>query len=99
MAVSYAIHSQFALCEDLIPDKNLEAAVRREVFEKRYNTDPLTADDVKNISQVVGKGKGIKSLEGLQNCKSLMKIDLEKNEIVDLSPIKDLKLLQSIDLH
>ena len=98
MAVSYAIQAQFALCEDLIPDKNLEAAVRREVFEKRYNTEPLTADDVKNISQVVGKGKGIKSLEGLQNCKSLMKIDLEKNEIVDLSPIKELKLLQSIDL-
>ena len=87
-----------AFGDDLIPDKNLEAAVRKEVFEKRYNTEPLTADDVKNISQVVGKGKGIKNLEGLQHCKSLMKIDLEKNEIVDLSPIKELKLLQSIDL-
>jgi len=86
------------LADDLFPDKNLEAAVRREVFEKRYNTEPLTADDVKNISQVVGKGKGIKNLEGLQHCKVLMKIDLEKNEIVDLTPIKDLKLLQSIDL-
>ncbi len=97
MVVSVAIQAQVAFCEDLFPDKNLEAAVRREVFEKRYNTEPITADDVKNISQVVGKGKGIKSLEGLQNCKSLMKIDLEKNEIVDLSPIKELKLLQSID--
>jgi len=87
-----------AVCDDLIPDKNLEAVVRREVFDKRYNTEPLTAADVKNISQVVGKGKGIKSLEGLQHCKALMKIDLEKNEIVDLTPIKELKLLQSIDL-
>ncbi|MEI8212968.1 MAG: leucine-rich repeat domain-containing protein [Planctomycetota bacterium] len=87
-----------AVGQDLIPDKALEAAVRREVFEKRYNNEPITADDVKNISQVVGKGKGIKSLEGLQHCKALMKIDLEKNEIVDLAPIRELKLLQSIDL-
>lgn len=84
--------------QDLFPDKGLEAVVRREVFEKRYNSEPLTADDVKNISQVIGKGKGIKSLEGLQYCKALMKLDLENNEIADLTPIKDLKLLQSIDL-
>jgi Leucine-rich repeat (LRR) protein len=84
--------------DDLFPDKNLEAAVRREVFEKRYNSEPITAEDVKNISQVVGKGKGIKSLEGLQHCKSLMKLDLEKNEISDLNPIRELKQLQSIDL-
>lgn len=88
-----SVHSQ-----DLFPDKGLEAVVRREVFEKRYNSDPLTANDVKNISQVVGKGKGIKNLEGLQHCKALMKLDLENNELVDLTPIKDLKLLQSIDL-
>jgi internalin A len=84
--------------QDLFPDKALEAAVRKEVFEKRYNTDPITAEDVKNISQVVGKGKGIKSLDGLQHCKSLMKLDLENNEIVDLGPLRELKLLQSIDL-
>ncbi|MCY3007946.1 MAG: leucine-rich repeat domain-containing protein [Planctomycetota bacterium] len=87
-----------AFAQDLFPDKALEAALRREVFEKRYNAEPLTLDDVKNISQVVGKGKGIKSLEGLQHCKALMKLDLEKNEIVDLGPIRDLKLLQSVDL-
>jgi len=90
--------SSFAFCDDLFPDKGLEAVVRREVFEKRYNTEPLTEADVKNISQVIGKGKGIKSLEGLQHCKALMKIDLEKNDIADLGPIKDLKQLQSIDL-
>ena len=98
LATCSAIQVPNAFGEDLIPDKNLEVAVRREVFDKRYNADPLTSDDVKNISQVVAKGKGIRSLEGLQHCKSLMKIDFEKNEIIDLSPIKDLKLLQSIDL-
>ncbi|MCU0707898.1 MAG: leucine-rich repeat domain-containing protein [Pirellula sp.] len=88
----------WADAQDLFPDKGLEAAVRREVFEKRYNSEPITVDDVKNISQVVGKGKEIKSLEGLQHCKSLMKLDLENNEITDLSPLRELKLLQSIDL-
>jgi len=87
-----------ATAQDLFPDKALESAVRREVFEKRYNTEPITAEDVKNISQVIGKGKGIKSLEGLQHCKSLMKLDLENNEIADLSPLRELTLLQSIDL-
>ena len=87
-----------AQAQDLFPDKALEAAVRREVFEKRYNSDPITADDVKNISQVVAKGKGIKNLEGLQHCKALMKLDLEKNEITELAPIRELKLLQSVDL-
>jgi internalin A len=84
--------------QNVFPDKALETAVRREVFEKRYNTEPITADDVKNISQVIGIGKGIKSLEGMQHCKALMKLDLANNEIVDLGPLKELKLLQSIDL-
>jgi internalin A len=100
MIAIVSMAAQFPNCwaEDVFPDKNLEAAVRREVFEKRNNTEPITAEDVKNISQVVGKGKGIKSLEGLQHCKAMMKLDLENNEIVDLTPIKELKLLQSIDL-
>jgi internalin A len=97
-AAASLLNQPIALAQDVFPDKNLETAVRREVFEKRYNAEPITADDVKNISQVVGKGKGIKNLEGLQHCKALMKLDLENNEIVDLGPIKDLKLLQSIDL-
>ncbi|MEL7335362.1 MAG: hypothetical protein AAFN70_04060, partial [Planctomycetota bacterium] len=82
----------------IFPDAALEAAVRAEVFDKRYNDAPITADDVKNISRVVGWEKGIKTLEGLQHCKSLMRIDLPNNRIIDLSPIKDLKRLQSVDL-
>ncbi|MFM8327143.1 MAG: hypothetical protein ACKN9U_19980, partial [Pirellulaceae bacterium] len=45
--------------QSVFPDKALEAAVRKEVFAKRFNEEPITADDVKNISQVVAKGKGI----------------------------------------
>jgi internalin A len=89
---------QIAPAQDLFPDKALEAAVRKEVFAKRYNEEALTKDDVKNISQVHAKGKGIKSLEGMQNCVSVQEIDFENNEIVDLKPLADLKLIQSINL-
>ncbi|MEO1970265.1 MAG: hypothetical protein ABGX07_01850, partial [Pirellulaceae bacterium] len=73
-----------AVGQDLFPDKNLESVVRREVFAKRDNQEPLTEDDVKNISQVRGRGKGIKSLKGLEKCRSLALIELADNEIADL---------------
>jgi Leucine-rich repeat (LRR) protein len=90
--------TQLLPAQDLFPDKGLEAAVRREVFAKRYNTEALTQEDVKNISQVKAKGKAIKSLEGMQHCVSVREIDFENNEIVDLKPIAELKLIQSINL-
>ncbi len=84
--------------DDLFPDKGLEAAVRYEVFAKRYNQEPLTVEDVKNISKVEAKGKEIKSLQGLEHCVSVQLIDLENNQISDLAPLAGLKLLQSVNL-
>ena len=82
----------------LIPDKNLEAAVRRSVFEKRDNDKPLTAEDLEKISTITGRGKGIKSLQGLEHCRALAELVLPDNEIGDLSPLKDLKELQTATL-
>ncbi len=92
------ISSQAVLAQSIFPDKQLEKAVRREVFEKRNNEDPITAEDVKRISQVVGVEAGITSLEGLQHCESLMRIDLPSNQVQDLTPLGNLKKLQSINL-
>ncbi|MEM6979773.1 MAG: leucine-rich repeat domain-containing protein [Planctomycetota bacterium] len=82
----------------IFPDKALEKAIRAEVFEKRFNDDPITVDDVAKISRVVASGKGIKSLEGLQHCGSLMLIDLSNNRITDLRPLAKLTRLQSVTL-
>ncbi|HZN32801.1 MAG TPA: leucine-rich repeat domain-containing protein, partial [Pirellulaceae bacterium] len=87
-----------AMADDLFPDKNLEEAVRQEVFEKRGKKEPLVEADVLNISQVRGKGKKIANLAGLEKCKSLALLELDNNEISDLAPIKDLKLLQAVYL-
>lgn len=82
----------------LFPDPALEAAVRAEVFEKRYNDEPLTKQDVSKISRVVGRGKGIKDLEGLQHCGAVMLLDFADNKIHDLTPIAGLQRLQSVTL-
>jgi internalin A len=91
-----------ALAEgELFPDKNLESAVRKYVFAKRDNDQPLTPDDVKDISTIVARGsegKRIKDLTGLERCRSLALLDLTSHEIADLTPIKELKKLQFIDL-
>ncbi len=88
-----------AICaQEIFPDKALESAVRKEVFAKRYNTEPITAEDVKRISQVKGAGLEIKDLTGLEHCVSVQEIVLDDNQIVDLGPLRELKLLQSVSL-
>ena len=84
--------------QELFPDKALEKVVRSYVFDKRYNEEPITEEDVKFLSVIKGVGKGIKSLQGLEKCRALAELDLRKNEISDLSALSELKLLQSLSL-
>ena len=85
--------------KSVFADKNLEKAVRRQVFAKRNTTDPLTAADVAQVAIVQGRNMGIKSLSGLEHCKSLASLDLAGNQIKDLTPIKGLPRLQQLILH
>jgi internalin A len=78
----------------IFPDKNLERAVRKFVFEKRDNDKPITEADVANLSTVEGKGLQIKDLTGLEKCRSLASLDLAKNAITNLGPIKELTSIQ-----
>ena len=83
----------------LFPDKALESAVRAVVFEKRFNEEPLTKEDVAKIPHVIGRGKGIKSLKGLEHCVSLMKIDLEETILLDTSSESQLLCQLPISRH
>jgi hypothetical protein len=85
--------------KSVFPDKNLEQAVRAQVFAKRHTKDPLTAADIAQVAVVRGNKMGIKSLAGLEHCRALASLDLAENEIVDLSPIKGLPRLQQLILH
>lgn len=84
--------------KSLFPDKNLEAAVRKQVFEKRDNTKPITEADVATLSTINGKGLDIADLTGLEKCKSLASLDLSKNKITNLAPLKGLTVLQYLNL-
>src|SRR5258708_39553401 len=81
-----------------LPDKNLEAAVRAVIFEKKDKTDEITDEDLKKVFVLEAKGKGIKDLPGMEKCVNLLQLNAAKNEIVDVSPLKDIKNLQSLDL-
>ena len=94
----FLVGPQSAAAQSIFPDKDLEDAVRTQVFEKRYNDEPLTAKDVENISRVSARGKRITNLSGLEKCVSLQELDLGDNAVADLTPIKELKLLQSLIL-
>src|SRR5258706_9265627 len=82
----------------IFPDKNLETAVRKFVFEKRDNNKPITEADVVSLSTINGSGGQIKDLTGLEKCKSLASLDLSKNQISKLGPLKDLKSIQYLNL-
>src|SRR5688572_2792437 len=66
----YPLVGTNVLADDLFPDKNLEAVVRQQVFEKRNKPEPLVEADVQNVAIVSGKGKKITNLAGLEKCKS-----------------------------
>ena len=48
--------------KSIFPDKNLETAVRKFVFEKRDNDKPIVEADVVNLSTIEGKGFKIQEL-------------------------------------
>jgi Leucine-rich repeat (LRR) protein len=80
----------------VFPDKNLEAALRALVFEKKANAEELTDDDLRKISTLEAKGRKIQNLSGLEKCTNLLLLDVSSNEIVDLGPIRTLGMLQSL---
>ncbi len=76
-------------------DKNLEQAVRQVLHEPQGE---LTNEKLQTVSTIDGIGKNISKLDGLEKCKNLLELKLSKNQIVDLTPLKDLTNLQSLDL-
>lgn len=80
----------------LFPDAHLEAVVRQQVFAKRHNKEPITAEDVARIAVLNGNFRGIRNLTGLEHCKALASVDLAGNQIADLSPLTGLRQLQYV---
>src|SRR5689334_12308780 len=81
----------------IFPDKKLESAARKQVFDKRETDQPIVESDVLNISTIDGKGLGITNLTGLDKCRNLASIDLAKNKIDNLKPLAGLEKVQYLN--
>ena len=84
--------------QSVFKDKALEEGVRKFVFAKRYNKEPLVEADLIHLSTIKVTNAGIKDLSGLEKCRALASLDLAGNAITDFSAIKDLKRIQYLNL-
>src|SRR5439155_22009847 len=93
-----SVSAESASDAPVFKDKNLEKAVRKFVFDKRDNDKPISESDVANLSTIQGVGMDIAELSGLEKCLNLASLDLPKNRIKDLTPLKGLGKLQFLNL-
>src|SRR5258705_11957088 len=70
--------------KEIFPDKSLEKAVRKSVFEKRDNDKPLVEGDLTSIAIIQANSRGITSLDGLEKCESLASLEIARNDVSDL---------------
>lgn len=86
-----------------IPDTNLRNELTK-VLGKTEGTQ-LLAEELATITELNLSNKGIASLEGLQYCTNLEKLNIGNftkdtwNTFTDLTPLKNLKKLETLDLH
>lgn len=82
--------------ENVIKDKNLKAAINTSL--KRDISSDITKEDLEGVKEILAPSNHIRSLEGLQYANNLEVLELAENEIIDASPIKDLKNLKVVGL-
>ena len=76
-----------------IPDKYLKKAIKSEL---NISSDNITIGDMYNLTELNAMGYGIEDLEGLQYAKNLETLNLDYNEISDLSKLKNLRKLSNL---
>ena len=74
-----------------IEDKYLKASIKKAL---NLSSDIITIGDMQNIISL--NVQGAESLNGLQYAKNLEFLNIEYNEISDLSPLKELKKLTTL---
>lgn len=80
--------------ENIIKDHNLRIAINREL-NKNEKYIP-TKDDLKSLKKIVAIDSHIRDISGLEFAENLEILELSRNEIVDASPVKNLKKIKSL---
>jgi len=93
---SYGVEKSFVI-PVTFPDSNLEAAIR-EAINKPEGL--IYISDLESLTDLIAIQRGISDLTGLEYCKNLQyKLDLQGNNISDISPLAGLANLQGLDLN
>jgi len=77
-------------------DPALETVIREEIGKR---TGDIFLSDIVNVRWIHGSGEGIGNLEGIQYCTGLERLELDDNEIVDVSALAGLTHLEELSLN
>ncbi|MDK0914301.1 NPCBM/NEW2 domain-containing protein [Clostridium perfringens] len=78
-----------------IPDNELKRAIKDQL---NLSSDVITRGDMNKLTNLSAVGYGIENLEGLQYAVNIEELNLDCNEIRDISKIKDLKKLNNVSI-
>ncbi len=78
-----------------IPDNELKRAIKDQL---NISSDVITRGDMNKLTSLSAVGYGIANLEGLQYAVNIEDLNLDCNEIKDISKIKDLKKLNNVSI-
>lgn len=86
---------------DLNKVVNIEDAALKEIIKKelKLSSDNITIGDMYKLRSLSASDSWILSLEGLQYAKNLEELDVSYNQIKDLSPLKNLKKLITLNAN
>ncbi len=77
-------------------DRALEEAVREKL---KRSTGTLYRHHVQSIEELDATGRGIERLEGIESLKNLKRLQLEDNQVADVTPLEQLCGLTSLSLR
>ncbi len=78
-----------------IPDAGLESAIRASL---RKPFGFLTQRDLLRVTEIQAAGLDIRSLQGIEHCRSLLILNLRSNQIQSITPLAGLGNLRWLDL-
>ncbi|MGW7158655.1 stalk domain-containing protein [Paenibacillus taichungensis] len=98
-AIFFSLPGQASMEQTLeisFQDDRLEQAIK-DILQKDDN-EAVTQRDMKSLSVVNLKGKGITRLAGLEYASNITELDLSQNEIKDIGPLRELTKLTKLNL-
>lgn len=83
-----------------IKDEQLEKALKEEIkkINPEYNNENISKEDMELLVDVDLSNKGIKNLDGIEHAKNLKNINLEGNEITDISNLGSIEGLEKYNI-